>query len=359
MAKKMRKMMMNNLIVKNVSFSYLENEKVLDDISFNLNSDDFLCVLGESGSGKTTLLKLIAGLLIPDEGNIIINEDNQNFVPAHKRKIGYVFQEPKLYTHLTVYENLMLGIKHIKLTFEEKDLLIKKLMKAFHLLSFMNIKPRYLSYGEQEKVALAKVFLVQEDLYLFDEAMSGLDTLSKKRTLNYINKIKKENHAPMIYVSHDEENIPSFTTKVLIFKNGKILFFNTLDEMYNHPTHIDILHYSDEKYNYLPIKTISNKLYYENIFINDFSLPDGEYILCLPTSNFYLVDKSDFILSVNKSYLDKNGNLILDGIFLNCRISILLPLEKEIDNKKKYLCFNFKVQKGFLFKKSGEYITSF
>ena len=200
----------------------MENEKVLDDISFNLNSDDFLCVLGESGSGKTTLLKLIAGLLIPDEGNIIINEDNQNFVPAHKRKIGYVFQEPKLYTHLTVYENLMLGIKHIKLTFEEKDLLIKKLMKAFHLLSFMNIKPRYLSYGEQEKVALAKVFLVQEDLYLFDEAMSGLDTLSKKRTLNYINKIKKENHAPMIYVSHDEENIPSFTTKVLIFKNGKI-----------------------------------------------------------------------------------------------------------------------------------------
>ena len=253
---------MINLLLEDISFSYQEEEKTLDHISFSLTEDDFLCVFGASGSGKTTLLKVIAGLLTQDEGNVFIHDELQNAIPAYKRKIGYVFQEPKLYPHLTVYENLMLGIKHMKLSFTEKDNLIKKLMKTFHLLPFMNIKPKYLSLGEQEKVALAKVFLVNEDIYLLDEAMSGLDTLSRKKVLKYIKKIKEENHAPMIYVSHDEENVPSFATKVLILKEGKVLFFNTLEEMNNHPTHIEVLHYFNEHYNQLSIKVMNHKMFY-------------------------------------------------------------------------------------------------
>ena len=112
---------MINLLLEDISFSYQEEEKALDHISFSLTEDDFLCVFGASGSGKTTLLKVIAGLLIQDEGNVFIHNELQNAIPAYKRKIGYVFQEPKLYPHLTVYENLMLGIKHMKLSFVEQE----------------------------------------------------------------------------------------------------------------------------------------------------------------------------------------------------------------------------------------------
>lgn len=344
---------MINLLLEDISFSYQEEEKALDHISFSLTEDDFLCVFGASGSGKTTLLKVIAGLLIQDEGNVFIHNELQNAIPAYKRKIGYVFQEPKLYPHLTVYENLMLGIKHMKLSFVEKDNLIKKLMKTFHLLPFMNIKPKYLSLGEQEKVALAKVFLVPEDVYLLDEAMSGLDALSRKKVLKYIKRIKEENHAPMIYVSHDEENVPSFATKVLILKEGKVLFFNTLEEMNHHPTHIDVLHYFNEHYNQLSIKVMNHKMFYQEQEIGDSTLPNDTYYLCLPLTNFYVDNNDGISLMMKKTYLDQKGRLILEGYSSTHQILIPLTLEDEDKINDPHLYFNFHLQKGFVFKEDG------
>lgn len=342
---------MFNLHLENVSFSYKEGDFALKNISFSLEDHDFLCVFGASGSGKTTLLKVIAGLFDPQKGTIELHHEMLSDIPSHKRKIGYVFQEPKLYPHLTIYENLMLGIKHSSLSFSEKDQLIKNRMKAFHLLPFMNIKPKYLSLGEQEKVALAKVFLVQEDLYLFDEAMSGLDALSRKKVLRYINKIRDENHAPMIYVTHDEENIPSFTTKVLILKDGEILFFNTLDEMLLHPTHIDVLNYTSERYNHLPIKVIDQQIYYDQQPIASCTLNDGEYILSLPISNFSLTKEDTFSLLHKKSYLDRNGKMILEGYCLG--ELLLIPLSDEEEINENQLHFIFHTKNGFIFALDG------
>ena len=105
---------MNNLVVDQISFSYSE-EKILDNITFYLNNDDFLVVLGKSGSGKTTLLKIISGLLFPSSGEVYLNNENLNKLPAYKRKISMIFQENHLYNNLTIYQNLLLGFKKQKI----------------------------------------------------------------------------------------------------------------------------------------------------------------------------------------------------------------------------------------------------
>ena len=183
--------------------------------------------------------------------------------------------------------------------------------------------------------------------------MSGLDTLSRKKVLRYIKKVREENHVPMIYVSHDEENVPSFATKVLILKEGKVLFFNTLEEMNHHPTHIDVLHYFNEHYNQLSIKVINHKMFYQEQEIGDSTLPNDTYYLCLPLTNFYVDNNDGISLMMKKTYLDQKGRLILEGYSSTHQILIPLTLEDEDKINDPHLYFNFHLQKGFIFKEDG------
>lgn len=320
-------MKMNNdyLVVDNISFSYDNKENILENISFSLNEDDILVILGASGDGKTTLLRVLSGALIENNGDVYIKGISQKKIVAHKRNIAYIFQQVNLYNHLSIYENLMYGFKKQKLSFEEKDIQIKKMLKKLNLVKFVNLKTKYLSLGQQQKTAIGKAFLSNADLFLFDEPFSALDENSRQEFLEILKEEKKHNSVPFIYVTHDYEDAYKIATKVLILKKGNILQFGNFIEVINNPYSIDVLDFIGEKNNKLSAYLENNKIYLEHNIINSNLKTnyEGNVLLAIPITSFIIVkNKSEktFIGKFIKAYIDKNGN---NYITLNYKNNIL------------------------------------
>lgn len=301
------------LVVSDISFSYDDKETILDNISFSLNEDDILVILGASGDGKTTLLRIISGSLIENTGDVFIKGISQKKIVAHKRNIAYLFQQVNLYNHLSIYENLMFGFKKQKLSFDEKDIRIKQMLKRLNLVKYVNLKTKYLSLGQQQKTAIGKAFLSNADLFLFDEPFSSLDEISRQEFLEILKEEKKNNHVPFIYVTHDYEDAYKIATKVLILKKGKILQFGDFKEVINDPHSIGVFDYIGERINKISACIENNQIILENIIINSNikSLYEGNIILAIPLTSFKItkIKQADsFVGQFIRSYIDKNGN---------------------------------------------------
>lgn len=215
---------------ENISFEYDGGERVLNGVSFTVSSDDALCIVGESGAGKTTLLKILAGLTVEDGGDVFINGQSQSKIMPYKRKIGYAFQSPNLYTHMTVYQNILTGVTD-KLSMEQKDERVKEMLELFCLTRYTNLKPKYLSEGERQRVQLAKALISEKDLYLFDEPVSAMDVNGKKRALTTAAEICAARNRPLVYVSHDSDCIFGIATKLAVLSGGAIALFGTPAEV--------------------------------------------------------------------------------------------------------------------------------
>lgn len=301
------------LVVSDISFSYNDKETILDKISFSLNEDDILVILGASGDGKTTLLRIISGSLIENNGDVFIKGISQKKIVAHKRNIAYLFQQVNLYNHLSIYENLMFGFKKQKLSFDEKDIRIKQMLKRLNLVKYVNLKTKYLSLGQQQKTAIGKAFLSNADLFLFDEPFSSLDEVSRQEFLEILKEEKKNNHVPFIYVTHDYEDAYKIATKVLILKKGKILQFGGFKEVINDPHSIDVFNYIGERINKISAYIKNNQIILENIIINSNikSIYEGNILLAIPLTSFKITKRKQtdsFIGQFIRSYIDKNGN---------------------------------------------------
>lgn len=179
------------LIVDNVSYTYDDKEYAVSDVSFAWNSG-ILAVKGVSGSGKTTLLKLVAGLLKPDEGQILIEGKPLSEIPIKKRKIGFVFQQSNLYPHLTVYQNLLASNKDTQA--------VKYRLEQLDLQKYVNFLPKQLSSGLKQKIAVAKLLASDSELWLLDEPTANLD----EPTAEQVTKLLREEGKGrcVLHVSH-------------------------------------------------------------------------------------------------------------------------------------------------------------
>ena len=301
------------LIVDNISFSYDQKEEILTNVSFSLDRDDTLVILGASGDGKTTLLRVIAGSLVEENGDVYINGESQASIPAHKRNIAYLFQQVNLYSHLSIYENLMFGFKKQKISFEEKDIRVKKILQRLKISKFVNLKPKFLSLGQQQKIAIGKALLSNADLYLFDEPFSALDQNSRYEFLELLKEEKSSINVPFIYVTHEKDDAYKIATKILILKEGKVLQFGTIEEITNNPSHADVFNFIGERHNHIPAILENNIVEFENIKIKYLSKNNyfGNVYFSLPISSFSLSKKeTTSTLKGNfiKAYVDKNGN---------------------------------------------------
>jgi len=186
-------------------------------------------LFGASGSGKTSLINMIAGLLRPDRGIIAIDgemlEDSstQTHVPAHRRRIGYVFQDARLFPHLNVRQNLEYGRRMNHLVDDGGQLgRVTDLLDIGHLL---DRRPGRLSGGERQRVALGRALLSQPRLLLLDEPLGSLDEQRKEEILPYLVRLRDEASIPMVYVSHDPSELRRLATQIVMLRRGRVTAF--------------------------------------------------------------------------------------------------------------------------------------
>jgi molybdate transport system ATP-binding protein len=186
-------------------------------------------LFGASGAGKTSLINMIAGLLRPDRGIIAIDDETlddtsaRSHVAVHRRRIGYVFQDARLFPHLDVRKNLDYGRRMNRLAAD--DGLWRRVTELLDIAHLLDRRPGKLSGGERQRVALGRALLSQPRLLLLDEPLGSLDEERKEEILPYLVRLRDEASVPMVYVSHDPSEMRKLATQIAMIQRGRITAF--------------------------------------------------------------------------------------------------------------------------------------
>lgn len=225
-----------------MSFLKIENlhlnlgEFFLQGIFMDLQQGDYLAVIGPTGAGKTLLLESIIGFWKPDKGRIhLVGKDITDELPE-KRRIGIVYQDYALLPHFTVYENIAYGLK--KKEKEKKQIRekVNRMAAALQIDHLLHRTPTTLSGGEQQRVALARALIVEPKLLLMDEPLSALDPQTRREARSLLRKIISGSHTTVIHITHDLDDAWALANKVAIFKDGKMMQFGLLQDVFHCPT---------------------------------------------------------------------------------------------------------------------------
>lgn len=205
----------------------LDNVFLADDalpMTFDLQvaAGERIAIVGPSGAGKSTLLNLIAGFVLPTRGNIWLNGENHTRSAPYERPVSMLFQENNLFPHLTVQQNLALGLKtSLKLTALEQDQ-IEQVADAVGLTSFLSRLPNSLSGGQKQRVALARCLLRDKPILLLDEPFSALDPELRMDMLNLIDELCHSKNLTLLLVTHQPSELTGKVDRMLRIENGRI-----------------------------------------------------------------------------------------------------------------------------------------
>jgi molybdate transport system ATP-binding protein len=183
-------------------------------------------LFGPSGSGKTSIVNMIAGLVRPDRGRIIhgsrilFDSAGPLHVPPHRRRIGYVFQDGRLFPHLTVGGNLDYGRRMCGLTRDFAE--FERIMTLLDLRYLIDRRPGKLSGGERQRVAIGRALMMRPQLLLLDEPLASLDAARKAEILPYLERLREEGSVPMVYVSHHAAEVKRIATSVVRIEVGRV-----------------------------------------------------------------------------------------------------------------------------------------
>lgn len=209
--------MKNLLEFKNVKYFYQTKEsevEALHDISFSLSKKSFTSLVGPSGCGKTTILSLTAGLLSPSSGEILLDGSK---IEKNDSRIGYMFQRDHLFEWRTIWQNITLGLELQKKKKDEKKVaLAEELLKKYDLYSFKNKKPRQLSGGMRQRVALIRTLVLEPALLLLDEPFSALDFQTRLKVCDDVYSIIKSEQKTALLVTHDISEALSMSDEIII-----------------------------------------------------------------------------------------------------------------------------------------------
>lgn len=213
------------LNITNMSFKY-KNSKQDNIQNFNLRikRGEIISILGESGSGKSTVLRIIAGLesaykgSIEIDGNIVYSDTV--FVEPERRGVGMVFQDYALFPHMTVFKNVMFGLKNMDKI--SKDKRVMEMLELVNMAEYKYKYPHQLSGGQQQRVALARAIAPKPSILLLDEPFSNLDSHLQERIRNELKQIIQKANITSIFVTHDKEDARALADRVVFLNNGKI-----------------------------------------------------------------------------------------------------------------------------------------
>ncbi|BFM17775.1 molybdenum ABC transporter ATP-binding protein [Maricurvus nonylphenolicus] len=202
-------------------------------VNCSLPASGITAIFGRSGCGKTSLLRAIAGLESGVTGTISFDQQHwlqpELNVPTHQRGIGYVFQEPGLFPHLSVKQNLEYGLK--RATDRQQVFEFDQVVNWLGIESWLDKRPQSLSGGQRQRVAIGRALLSQPQLLLMDEPLSALDASSKREILPYLERLHSELNIPILYVSHSTDEVARLADHLLLMHQGEVVAQDTINSM--------------------------------------------------------------------------------------------------------------------------------
>jgi ABC-type sugar transport system ATPase subunit len=248
----------------------------VDNLSLAVDSGEFLTLLGPSGCGKTTVLRMIAGLEIPDGGKIriggktVFSAKQGLFVSPGKRGIGLVFQSYALWPHMTVRQNVAFGLEIRKVAPGEREREVAEALAYMRLDGMENRYPQQMSGGQQQRVALARMLVARPGVFLMDEPLSNLDAKLRIEMRAEIKRLHREAKATTVYVTHDQTEALTLSSRVAVMERGKLMQVAPPREIYRRPANLFVADFvGSPTINLIPGKIVRNS---EGIFFEGAAL---------------------------------------------------------------------------------------
>ncbi|MBI4963673.1 MAG: molybdenum ABC transporter ATP-binding protein [Desulfomonile tiedjei] len=205
------------------------------DASFITQGTGITALFGRSGSGKTSIINMVAGLITPDEGRIVVNgktyfdSARRVNIPTEKRRFGYVFQDGRLFPHLSTKSNLIYGMKLVPLS--ERYVKFDQVVELLGITHLLNRRPARLSGGEKQRVAIGRALLTSPDLLLMDEPLASLDGARRAELMPFIARLSRELLIPTLYVSHSFDEVLNLADAMVILDSGRVVGSGSLAEI--------------------------------------------------------------------------------------------------------------------------------
>ncbi len=214
------------------------NLTVIEKLDLEVHDREFVVLVGPSGCGKSTLLRMIAGLEDITDGDLIIDGQRMNEIPAARRGLAMVFQSYALYPHMTVAQNMSVGLR---IAGENKATIQNKVAEAARILQLepmLDRKPKALSGGQRQRVAIGRAIVRNPRIFLFDEPLSNLDAALRLQMRLELSKLHDELAATMIYVTHDQVEAMTLADRIVVMNAGRIEQIGTPEELYQRPANL-------------------------------------------------------------------------------------------------------------------------
>ena len=338
---------MKLLEIKNIYKSF-SGKKVLTGINLDIESGEISSIFGYSGEGKSTLLKIICGIIKHDNGDIMLNGKSINSLEPYERHAVLVMDEPLLFPHMNVFENIAFGSKlssNKKRHINNNRNILKSAKEIMELLGIRGLEKRYpneISMGQAQRVSLARALIVNPEIILMDEPFSNLDIISKTKVRKLIKDINNELKISMLLVTHDIEDVLNLSDKMFILNNGKIQDSGKPKDVLKKPSSMDaafllgtenifegIVSEIDEKNNLIKIKLLNGKQgnsYIETDFQGDFEINEQVFFVIRPEEIIILRDDRQTSKPVKENHF---SGRIISSIFTSRMMEILISSENN------------------------------
>ena len=294
-----------------------DDNVAVNGIDFKINSGEFFSILGPSGCGKTTTLRMIAGFVMPTQGEIFIGSNDITFQAPEKRNIGFVFQNYAIFPHMNVFENISFGLKMRNIDQKAINERVKIALDQVNLIGYETRYQRELSGGEQQRVALARVLVTEPQILLLDEPLSALDKKLREEMKIWIKELQKKLKITTVYVTHDQSEALTMSDRIAIMNKGNISQIGTPDDIYEKPKNTFVADFIGTS-NFINLKLLNttdgkSKVSFSNI---EFEIEDNfadnykcilrpEHLLINPINNDELV-----IVNAKIKIISYQGSLI-------------------------------------------------
>ncbi|RXF75124.1 sulfate/molybdate ABC transporter ATP-binding protein [Hansschlegelia zhihuaiae] len=310
----------------------------LNGVSLDIRSGELIALLGPSGSGKTTLLRAIAGLEVPDGGQILFGDVDALGRRVQDRNVGFVFQHYALFRHMKVFDNIAFGLRVRGRDRRPPEAHIRKrVLELLDLVQLNGLEGRYpaqLSGGQRQRVALARALAIEPKVLLLDEPFGALDAQVRKELRRWLRQIHDETGHTTVFVTHDQEEAMELADRVAVLHKGDLQQVGSPDEIYDEPANPFVYAFIGDS-TALPVTIERGRAMLDGapLVLGPVDAPEGAARVHVRPQDVRLADESESVVSGRVMTLRRSGQYRRVDIAVgerHTRVEALLPPEAEI-----------------------------